>query len=149
MTTLRPIASLTLAFVLAACAPGAYGGANGGEAGGGPPDCPDVIEIRDFAFDPDGCIVEAGSTVTFVNDDDAPHTATAEAGAPEAFDTGTLQPGDSASVTLDAGGSYAYFCEIHPSMQASIEVVAAGDGAADAGNGDGGADGGASSGSSY
>lgn len=139
MTALRYTALLLVALTVTACAPGASDG-----SAAGPPPCPDTISIRDFAFDPESCRVAVGSSLTFVNDDDVPHTATAEDGAAAAFDTGTLQPGASATVTLDAVGASPYLCEIHPSMRARIEVVAeAGDGGGDepsAGGGDGASD---------
>ncbi len=148
MTILRHAVLLLVALAVTACAPGASGqsAATRAEdpaatAGEGPPPCPDTISIRDFAFDPESCHVTVGSTLTFVNDDDAPHTATAEDGAAVGFDTGTLQPGASATVTLDAVGASPYFCEIHPSMRAAVEVVAE----SDAGGSGDGSDGDASS----
>lgn len=129
---------LLVALAVTACAPGAsdQGASTQAEdpaatVGQGPPPCPDTISIRDFAYDPESCRVTVGSTLTFVNDDDVPHTATAEDGAVADFDTGTLQPGASATVTLDTVGASPYFCEIHPSMRATVEVVAeSGDGGA-------------------
>lgn len=138
MHALRYVLPALLALTLAACAPGAYDGGSTASADGvsasaaasdAPPACPDTISIRDFAFEPASCSVEAGSTLTFVNDDDVPHTATSEDGAAATFDTGTLQPGESATITVDSAGASPYFCEIHPSMQATIEVL----GEADAG----------------
>lgn len=86
--------------------------------------------------------MQAGTTLTFVNDDGAPHTATSDDGAATAFDTGTLQPGDSATITLDTAGTSPYHCDIHPSMQATIVVVDGGDTSAQAGDdGDGDDDG--------
>lgn len=147
MTVLRHAALPLLALILVACAPGADEGGtsptaaeSSGATDAGPPPCPDTISIRDFAFEPASCAVAVGSTITFVNDDEVPHTATAEDGAASAFDTGTLRPGASATVTLDAVGSSPYVCEIHPSMRAAIEVVASPrDGGASDTSGDGGA----------
>jgi hypothetical protein len=77
------------------------------------------IGITDFAFDPTTVEIEMGTTVTWTNNDDVPHTATGLAGE---FDTGTIGPGESASFTFDTPGTYTYYCEIHPSMQGTIIV---------------------------
>ena len=64
--------------------------------------------------------VAAGAEVTFRNDDDVPHTATAD---DESFDSGQVGPGESASLTApDEPGDYDFHCEIHPDMQASLTV---------------------------
>ncbi|MEM7258676.1 MAG: plastocyanin/azurin family copper-binding protein, partial [Pseudomonadota bacterium] len=54
-----------------------------------------------------------------VNQDSAPHTATATSGA---FDTGNLTNGQSGSITLTDAGSFDYICAIHPSMKGTIVV---------------------------
>ena len=69
--------------------------------------------------------------MTWVNDDQAPHTATANDGA---FDSGTLQPGQSFSFTFtQPGTTYAYYCAIHPSMTGTVTVTGGGTAAAQAG----------------
>ncbi len=78
-----------------------------------------TISIKNFAFNPPNATVAAGTTVTWVNDDQAPHTVTADDGA---FDSGTLQPGQSYSFTFDKAGTYAYHCDIHPDMTATVTV---------------------------
>ena|SRR5215211_2862602 len=57
-----------------------------------------TVSIKGFAFNPPNATVAPGTTVTWVNDDQAPHTATANDGA---FDSGTLQPGQSYSFVFD------------------------------------------------
>jgi plastocyanin len=89
------------------------------EAGGGAGESGDAVTIVDFAFDPDGLTVPAGTTVTFTNEDGATHTATAD---DESFDTGDLEQGDSSEVTLDEAGEIAYFCLIHNYMTGTITV---------------------------
>ena len=86
----------------------------GGDANGAGAE---AVSIADFAFDPDGLTVAAGSTVTFTNEDGAGHTATAES-----FDTGELEEGDTAEVTLDEPGEITYFCDIHNYMTGTITV---------------------------
>jgi plastocyanin len=78
------------------------------------------VEIVDFAYDPDPVTVQVGGKVIWLNQDSAPHTATAEDGS---FDTGTLEQGKLKSETFKQAGTYAYICEIHPDMQGTVEVV--------------------------
>jgi plastocyanin len=85
-----------------------------------------TVYIRDFYFSPASITVEPGTTVTWVNQGQAPHTATHTGGA---FDSGTLQPGESYSYTFNQAGNYAYYCRVHPSMTGTI-VVGGGGGAA-------------------
>lgn len=56
--------------------------------------------------------------MTWVNNDAAPHTATAA----DAFDTGSLDKGDSKPVTLSKPGSYSYVCEFHAFMKGTVVV---------------------------
>jgi plastocyanin len=81
-----------------------------------------TVSIKGFAFNPPNATVAPGTTVTWVNDDQAPHTATANDGA---FDSGTLQPGQSYSFAFDKPGTYAYHCNIHPDMTGTITVSGA------------------------
>ena len=78
------------------------------------------VEIVDFAYDPDPVTVQVGGKVTWLNQDSAPHTATAEDGS---FDTGTLEEGKLKSETFKQAGTYDYICEIHPDMHGVVEVV--------------------------
>ena len=82
-----------------------------------------TVDIRDHAFGPAQLNVAPGTTVTFVNNDIEPHTATADNGL---FDTGVLEPGYSFDVFLDGSGTVTYHCELHPDMQGSIVVGEAG-----------------------
>ena len=85
----------------------------------------------DFAFDPATTTIEAGSTVTFVNDSDQPHTVTAyedevpeggffssgdfasEKEAREGIANALITPGESFEVSLETPGTYRYFCIPH------------------------------------
>lgn len=77
------------------------------------------VAIRDFTFSPGNLQVPAGANVTWTNYDAAPHTATARDGS---WDTGTLNKGESKTITFDKAGDYAYYCRIHPNMAARITV---------------------------
>lgn len=81
------------------------------------------VEIVDFAYDPDPVTIEEGGKVIWRNRDSAPHTATADDGS---FDTGTLDEGKLKSETFKEPGEYTYFCEIHPTMHGTVEVVGSG-----------------------
>ena len=87
------------------------------------PNSTTTVDIRDHAFNPAQLNVAPGTTVTFVNNDTEPHTATADNGL---FDTGVLEPGSSFDVFLDGSGTVTYHCELHPDMQGSIVVGQAG-----------------------
>ena len=78
------------------------------------------VEIADFAYDPDPVTVQVGGKVIWLNQDSAPHTATAEDGS---FDTGTLEEGKLKSETFKQAGTYEYICQIHPDMHGTVEVV--------------------------
>lgn len=78
------------------------------------------VEIVSFAYSPDPVRVQAGGKVIWQNMDSAPHTATADDGS---FDTGTLEKGKLKSETFKEPGTYTYYCEIHPTMHGTVEVV--------------------------
>lgn len=62
--------------------------------------------------------VQAGDTVELVNNDQVPHTFTAE---DESFDV-SISGGATATYTFEEPGEYSYFCTIHPSMSGTITV---------------------------
>ena len=87
-----------------------------------------TVSIQDFFFDPDQLTVAPGTTVTWVNEGEAPHTVTSTDG--KELDSATLQPGDTYSFTFKddyAGETYAYQCTIHPQMKASVKVSGGGE----------------------
>jgi plastocyanin len=78
------------------------------------------IEIADLAFDPETVTVAAGTTVTWLSaDPNLPHTSNSE---DEVWFSGTLNEGDEFSFTFEEPGTFAYFCEVHPTMTGSIVV---------------------------
>jgi len=78
------------------------------------------VEIVEFTYQPDPVVVQVGGKVTWQNEDTAPHTATADDGS---FDTGTIENGKIGSATFKEPGTFTYFCEIHPTMHGTVEVV--------------------------
>jgi plastocyanin len=80
------------------------------------------VSMIDLDFEPQTVTIEVGDSVTWTNDGDLPHTATAAGD----FDTGLLNPGESDTVTFDEAGSFAYICTVHPDMTGTVVVEAAG-----------------------
>ena len=80
-----------------------------------------TVEIDNFAFKPRELAVKPGTTVTWVNHDDVPHTATANGKSP-AFNSRTLDTDEKYSFTFKESGTYPYFCKIHPHMAATVIV---------------------------
>ena len=83
------------------------------------------VNIGDNFFDPPNAAVEPGSTITWTNNGDEPHTVTADDGS---FDSGMLNPGDSYTVAFDGQGTLTYHCAIHPEMRGSVTVGGGGGG---------------------
>lgn len=78
------------------------------------------VDIVEFTYQPDPVVVQAGGKVIWQNQDAAPHTATAD---DESWDTGTIEKGKIGSETFKEAGTFAYFCEVHPDMRGTVEVV--------------------------
>lgn len=77
---------------------------------------PTVIE-KGFAFDPATLEVKVGDTVTFKNEDSAPHVVKIDG-----KELGNQDPGASVTWTAAAAGTFPYSCTIHPSMTGEIVV---------------------------
>jgi plastocyanin len=80
------------------------------------------VEIANFAYRPDPVTIQEGGKVIWINQESAPHTATADDGS---FDTGELQEGKLKSETFKEAGEYTYHCSIHPQMHGTVRVVPA------------------------
>jgi plastocyanin len=79
-----------------------------------------AVSIKGFAFNPPEITVPAGGSVTWTNEDNAPHTATGL--DRDALQSGAIAFGESYTQTFDTAGTYEYFCEFHPNMEGSIVV---------------------------
>ncbi len=77
------------------------------------------VVIENFSFEPATLTVPAGTTVTWVNRDDEPHTATA---TDKRFNSKTLDNGDRFSQEFKTPGTYNYYCALHPKMTGKIIV---------------------------
>lgn len=78
-----------------------------------------TVHIHDFAFVPASVTVQAGQSITFVNDDDDAHTATAD---DNAWDSEGLSRGQSWNHVFTTAGTVAYHCTVHPTMHGTIVV---------------------------
>jgi plastocyanin len=77
------------------------------------------VEIDDFAFSPQRVTVKAGTTVTWNNEDDTPHTV---ASSTKLFKSKALDTAGSFSFTFTTPGVYEYFCSVHPHMTGTVVV---------------------------
>ena len=80
------------------------------------------VKIDNFTFDPPRLTVKAGTTMTWYNEDDIPHTVVATA---KQFRSKALDTDGKFSFTFTTPGSYEYFCSLHPHMTGVIVVEAA------------------------
>jgi plastocyanin len=80
------------------------------------------VDIDQFTFYPQRITVKAGTTVTWVNEDDVPHTV---ASSSKLFKSKALDTKDKFSFTFTTPGTYEYFCSLHPHMTGAIVVEAA------------------------
>jgi plastocyanin len=83
-----------------------------------PPD-PTQIVIKDFMFTPNSLTVKAGSTVSWVNQDDEPHSVVSDTGL---FRSGAVDTNENFSFKFDKPGTYHFTCAIHPRMVGTIIV---------------------------
>ena len=86
------------------------------------------VDIDQFTFTPQRLTVKAGTTVTWSNEDDVPHTI---ASSSKLFKSKALDTADKFSFTFTTPGTYEYFCSLHPHMTGAVVVeTAAGSNAA-------------------
>ena len=81
------------------------------------------VTIMSYKFGPDVLTIPAGTTVTWTNKDEAPHTVTS---SDKRFTSSpALDTGDHYSYTFTTPGTYPYFCTLHPFMTGKVVVTAA------------------------
>ena len=71
------------------------------------------------AYAPNPVTVAVGGTVTWTNNDSVAHNSVGTNGA---WNSGTIQPGGSLSMTFPSSGSFPYHCSIHPGMVGTVTV---------------------------
>jgi len=80
---------------------------------------PTIVMAKDFMFAPTSLTIKSGSTVTWTNKDDEPHTVVSDAGL---FRSSAMDTNESFSFKFDKPGTYRYMCSIHPRMVGTIVV---------------------------
>jgi len=77
------------------------------------------VRVDNFTFSPPTLTVTAGTAVTWVNEDDIPHTIAAK---DRSFRSRALDTDGRFSFTFETPGEYGYFCSLHPHMVGKIVV---------------------------
>jgi plastocyanin len=77
------------------------------------------VKIDNFSFGPATMTVAAGTTVTWINRDDIPHTVVS---SDSAFKSKALDTDEKFSYTFSKAGTYSYYCSLHPKMTGQIVV---------------------------
>jgi len=78
-----------------------------------------AVKIDNFVFGPQTLTVHAGTTVTWTNSDDIPHTAVSTDGV---FKSKVIDTDEKFSYTFTKPGTYSYFCSVHPKMTGKVVV---------------------------
>jgi len=80
-----------------------------------------TVRIDNFVFGPQALTVTPGTTVTWINQDDIPHTVVA---GDRSFKSKVLDTDERFSFTFTKTGEYGYFCSLHPHMVGKVIVKA-------------------------
>ena len=78
-----------------------------------------AVKIQRFEYQPGTLRVKRGQVIRWTNDDAAPHTITAKDGS---WSSKQLRRGDVFRRKFARGGTFVYFCALHPGMRAKIIV---------------------------
>jgi len=84
-----------------------------------------IIEPDKIYYNPEAINISTGTTVEWVNEDAAMHTATSGSptnGADGVFDSEILNIGDTYQFTFVDVGNYDYYCILHPWMIGTVNV---------------------------
>ena len=77
------------------------------------------VKIDNFVFSPNPLTVPAGSTISWTNKDDIPHTVVSD---DKSFKSKVLDTDETFTYTFTKPGTYTYFCSIHPKMTGKVVV---------------------------
>jgi plastocyanin len=78
-----------------------------------------AVKIDNFSFGPETLTVAVGTTVTWTNRDDIPHTVVSTDGV---FKSKVRDTDEKFSYTFTKAGTYPYFCSVHPKMTGKVVV---------------------------
>jgi plastocyanin len=79
------------------------------------------VKIDNFSFGPTTLTIPVGTTVTWTNRDDIPHTVVST-DDPKTFKSKVLDTDEKFSYTFNKAGTFSYFCSIHPKMTGKVVV---------------------------
>jgi plastocyanin len=79
------------------------------------------VKIDNFSFTPAVLTVPVGTTVTWTNRDDIPHTVVSTDDS-KIFKSKAMDTDEKFSYTFAKPGRYSYFCSVHPKMTGTIVV---------------------------
>ena len=79
-----------------------------------------AVKIDNFVFGPQSITVPVGTTVTWTNSDDIPHTAVSTDGV---FKSKVMDTDEKFSYTFTKAGTYFYYCSVHPKMTGQVVVT--------------------------
>ena len=114
--------SVSTGVFLAALGLGIAGlGAGGGRVTASAQPTPETMEVKidNFTFGPAELTVMVGTTITWTNRDDIPHTVVS---TDKAFKSKVLDTDEEFSFTFSTPGTFSYFCSIHPKMTGKVVV---------------------------
>ena len=78
-----------------------------------------AVKIDNFVFGPQMLTVPVGTTVTWTNSDDIPHTSVSTEGV---FKSKVMDTDEKFSYTFTKAGTYSYYCSVHPKMTGQVVV---------------------------
>jgi plastocyanin len=96
----------------------AAAGCGGADEPAAPVASNEISLAKSYVFEPANVRIDAGTAVTWTNDDNFTHTVKVDDG-----ETHKLSPGDSVTVEFDDAGTYAYVCTLHPDMDGEVVVA--------------------------
>ena len=117
------IPTLIAGLTFVACASTAGSGNSAAPATSAPAAKTASVTIKGFAFSPAALTIAKGTVVTFTNQDSTTHTVSSGANRTKdgKFDT-QVSGGTETTITFDAAGTFAYFCQFHQGMVATVVV---------------------------
>jgi plastocyanin len=95
------------------------GGSSSARANDQPSAATAEVKIDNFSFTPQTLTIAVGTTVTWTNRDDIPHTVVSTDGV---FKSKVRDTDEKFSYTFTKAGTYPYFCSVHPKMTGKIVV---------------------------